>query len=270
MANPYIIRISSQKGGVGKTTIAVNLSVLLSLSGHKVLIIDSDTTNPSIGFHLGMHHANVGYKDVVSGRASLKNAIAIHGPSGLRVLGGTIEGHAHHVESAQNISRLYSSLKKTDFDFIIIDSAPKNQMTADPIKYCDEALVVTTPEMTAITSAMRLANFYRKEKVKHNLVINMVKGRKHEYSIPEIENAFGDRAAAVLPDEEAVALGVASHIPISILNSKCGFCYNLSPLIRRYSSEFIGPEIAADRVGSGEGVFLKFIRRVIRLINGGA
>ena len=50
---PYIIRISSQKGGVGKTTIAVNLGVILSLFKYKTLVVDCDAANPTVGFHWG-------------------------------------------------------------------------------------------------------------------------------------------------------------------------------------------------------------------------
>ena len=55
-----IIGVMSQKGGVGKTTIAVNLAVMLRLKGYETLIVDLDTSNPSVGIHLGMHESEDG------------------------------------------------------------------------------------------------------------------------------------------------------------------------------------------------------------------
>ncbi|MDE1834912.1 MAG: AAA family ATPase, partial [Candidatus Micrarchaeota archaeon] len=102
MAEPYIIRISSQKGGVGKTTIATNLGVTLSMAGYKVLIVDMDSANPTIGYHLGMNQANVGYKEVITGKARLEQVIAIHAASGLRVLPGTVGPYSFVPTKKQN------------------------------------------------------------------------------------------------------------------------------------------------------------------------
>ena len=88
---PYLIRIASQKGGVGKTTVAVNLSVALMQKGYDVLLVDADTTNPACGFHLGMEKSNRGYYDVIKKGANINEAISIHTPSGVHVLNGRID-----------------------------------------------------------------------------------------------------------------------------------------------------------------------------------
>lgn len=111
MANPYLIGVSSQKGGVGKTTISVNLSVALKSFNYKVLLIDSDTSNPSIGFHMGLEKANIGYRDVVYGRADLEDAVAVHGATGLHVLPGTINAK-HFSPTSANIEKLANRIKR--------------------------------------------------------------------------------------------------------------------------------------------------------------
>lgn len=75
MVKSYVLKVVSQKGGVGKTTMAVNLATALALSNYKVLLFDADFANPSVGFHLGMYDVNAGASDVASGKTSLRNAI---------------------------------------------------------------------------------------------------------------------------------------------------------------------------------------------------
>jgi MinD superfamily P-loop ATPase len=77
---PYIIRMSSQKGGVGKTTIAVNLSTALSVKGYRVLLVDADIYNPCITFYLGLRSPTVGFKDVLLGKSKLEKSDILYSP----------------------------------------------------------------------------------------------------------------------------------------------------------------------------------------------
>ena len=185
---PYIIRISSQKGGVGKTTIAVNLGVILSLFKYKTLVVDFDAANPTVGFHLGLNQANVGYRDVITGDATLNNTIAIHAPSGLRVLPGTI-GPYSFVPKEQDNFNFLNMLSQTSYNFIILDTSPGFAFS-EPFKFYSEALLVTNPEASSCTAVMRLARNYTEEGLKHNLVINKVTNKKYEFTIEEIEDMY--------------------------------------------------------------------------------
>ncbi len=260
MPDPYIIRIASQKGGVGKTTISVNTAVILSLLGHKVLIVDCDAANPTIGFHLGMSQANIGYKEVLTGKSTMNEAIAMHGPSGLRVLPGTLGPYSFVPTPQQNLKFL-QTLSKSKYDFIILDTSPGFSFN-EPLSLYSEALMVTTPESSACTSVMRLARVYTEEKLKHNLVVNRVKNTKYEFSIDEIEDMYENRAVGVIPEDEIVPLSVSEHIPAYLINPKSNFSRAMKTLARRYSSRLgtIAPDAdertpAGMRGGGGGGLF---------------
>lgn len=122
MNRPFIIRVSSQKGGVGKTTIAVNVAVALAKKGYKTLLVDADAANPSVAAHLGLGEMPTGYLDVVRGEAKLQNATLLHGPSGLNVLPGKVVTELVIPEKA-HLDSFIPQVHKQGYDFVVIDTA---------------------------------------------------------------------------------------------------------------------------------------------------
>jgi len=125
-----IIAVCNQKGGTGKTTTSINLSVYLALEGHRVLLIDSDPQGNStsgIGidknsiekslYHILINHVEA--KDVVL-KTKVENLFLI--PSNIDLIGAEVE----LVEEAQREIRLKRSLDaiKDTFDYVIIDCPP--------------------------------------------------------------------------------------------------------------------------------------------------
>ena len=123
MAAPYMVRISSQKGGIGKTTMSANLAATLRLMGHRVLIVDADYVTPVVAFPLGLEEIDRGFKSVMLGRAKLTNSISIHAPTGLHVLWGEMVQKMFE-PSASQITRFDQMLRGTSYNFIIVDTPP--------------------------------------------------------------------------------------------------------------------------------------------------
>ncbi len=261
---PYIIRISSQKGGVGKTTVAVNLGVILSLFKYKTLIVDSDAANPTVGFHLGMNQANVGYKDVVTGKAQLNSTLAMHSPSGLRVLPGTIGPYSFYPKEDDNLKFL-KMLIETKYDFIIFDTSPGFAFS-EPFKLYSEALLITTPEASSCTAVIRLARSYTEERLKHNLVINRVKNRKYEFTIEEIEDMYENKAIGVIPEDEIVPTSISQHIPAFLENPGANFSRSMKNLGRRYAARVDTLEMEGFEDSSlKKGGIIAFIMKLLGL-----
>ncbi len=263
MAEPYIIRISSQKGGVGKTVIATNLAASIRALGYKVLIIDTDFTNPSVGVYLGIEDVNIGFREVVAGKADLHRAIVPHYASGLSVIPGVITSKQFQPTKAQ-IDSAIKKLQNLNFDFIIVDTEP-GYIIPQEFKMYNEAIIVTTPEMSSCLSAVKLSHIYDREKLKHNLVVNRVKNKRYEISIGEIEEIYEDRVEAVLPEDETVPISIAQHIPAYNLNKRSAFGKGIGALARFYSGRATVEQTDTRDRTQKTGGFFAFLRRIFRM-----
>lgn len=263
MLKPYSIIVSSQKGGVGKTTIAVNLSLAIRERGYNVLLVDGDYTNPCIGFHLGMGSASAGLRSVVMGKAKLDETVALHNPTGLHVLTNEITSKPFHPAQMQQ-KGLREELEKSGYDFVIIDMPPGAEDLEEVEAFCcennREALIVLTPEMAACSSAIRLAQFYEKKHILHNMVANRVRNRRYELGMGEIEDAIGEGLMGVLPEDENVPISIAQHIPVLLLKSRSDFSSAIKRLARKASNR-VGYEPDEDGKARSGG-FFAWLRRL--------
>jgi len=238
---PYIIRLSSQKGGVGKTTIAVNLSTALSTNGYKVLLIDSDISNPSVMYYLGIKKPNVGFEDVLLKRTRLEEAKILYKPTGMYILPEIQTDEMAIIRPGyfdtlnRNIETFGRQLHKGDFDFVIFDSAP-GIISEKLLRYYDEALLVTTPEMPAIGSVVKLGRFFDENKVKHNLIINRF---NHDIDIDDVKEFYGKAPIAVLPEDPIVRKSLAKEMPAYLADKKAPFSKGIDDLVKYYSNSSI-------------------------------
>ncbi|MGC8670032.1 MAG: P-loop NTPase [Candidatus Micrarchaeia archaeon] len=232
---PYIIRVSSQKGGVGKTTISVNLSVVLQRLGYRVLLVDGDTVNPSIGFHLGLEQVNVGLKDLVTGNAKLINVRVVHTPSGVNCIPGVLT-QKEYMPTPDMLKRFYNIVRNTDYDFVVMDTMPGYSLD-NLAKYYDEALLVSTPEMASVANVVRLATWFDREHLRHSLILNKIKNKRYELHKREIEEMYEGKIIAELPDDENVPISIEEHIPVCLYNKKAPFSKAMFELARFYSAK---------------------------------
>jgi MinD-like ATPase involved in chromosome partitioning or flagellar assembly len=255
LTNPYIIRISSQKGGVGKTTIATNLASAIRDLGYKVLLVDFDFTNPSVGFHMGLENVNSGIGSVLKKKAVIKHVAAVHEPTGLHVLPGEVRC-AGRLPRAAEINAFLGNVKRTNYDFIFIDTAPGY----DPdiiLSRFDEDIIVTTPDVPACVSACRLSAKYDKAHLKHSLIVNKVRNARYELSYSEILDMYGGEINGLLYEDEVVPASIAAHIPAYVFRPRARFSRGVGTLSKRYVSR-AGTSYLPEGTVVGGGVFAWF------------
>lgn len=233
MPDPCIIGVVSQKGGVGKTAIAVNLSVILRLKGFRVLTVDGDTSNPNIGIQLGMENANIGFKELATKKDKPDSIASIHGATGMHVILGTLRSKPFVITKV-DVKRLNTKLKGCNYDFVILDTAP-GFYEPEAMGIFDEALLVATPDTPAITGILRLNRILKGKGVDRYIVINRVKGKKYELQPDEIEDASGSKVVAAIPDDDIVNESLAERIPAYMINRNSNFSRAVTKLASRLS-----------------------------------
>src|SRR3989338_4734544 len=93
------IAIASGKGGVGKTTTALNLGTALSNFGKDVVVVDANLSTPHISLHLGSPKLRVTLNDSLKGIVNIKDTAYLH-PSGVRIIPSSIALEEHDKKDA--------------------------------------------------------------------------------------------------------------------------------------------------------------------------
>lgn len=184
-ALPPAIAVASAKGGVGKTFLAVNLSVALARGGLRVGLIDADVGLANANLLLGIDPVHC-LGDVVAGHCEADAAIE-PGPAGVQLLSGG-RGHLHLADLTPGArARLQASMAPicAALDLLVIDTAPG--LGADMREIAASAavvLVVIAPEPAAfmdgyaLLKAMALDNSHRRFWIVTNLVAGESEGRR--------------------------------------------------------------------------------------------
>ena len=150
----FTVAVTSGKGGVGKTSLAVNLSLLLARVGRCVRLVDADFGLSNAEVLLGVAPCYT-MDDVLRGKVDVRDAWAnVAGGVKLLSSGSGLEEIAN-VDGSVGVTLIENVLlSANDGDVIVIDTAPGiNESVISLLAAADEAMVITTPEPTAITDA---------------------------------------------------------------------------------------------------------------------
>lgn len=179
-----VITVSSGKGGVGKTSLVLNLGLALVRMGHRVVVIDADLGLANIDVMLNSV-PRFNLSDVLSGEKSIRDII-MRGPLDLKIIpGGSGLFDLANLDRGkrQVLIDQFSDLEE-EGDFILIDtSAGISRNVVGFIGAADDFILVTTPEPTALTDAYGMLKVVSEKKLKRlsHVVVNSTKNLHQGY-----------------------------------------------------------------------------------------
>jgi chromosome partitioning protein len=146
-----VISFVNQKGGVGKTTTAINLAAYLANHGQRILMVDLDPQgNATSG--LGIEKPEIGVYNVLSGNSNLKQAIQATDQENLWVLAATPDLAGASVELTEQPTKLKTVLSKLEkFDMVLIDAPPSlGALTINALTASDAIIIPLQAEYYAL------------------------------------------------------------------------------------------------------------------------
>lgn len=199
-----VITIVSGKGGVGKTVSAINLAASFNKLKKNVILVDCNFTTPNTALHLGSPIVPITLNHVLAGKRRIYEAVYQH-YSGLKLVASSISLKALKNINLEKLPRAIKDLKKIS-DIIVIDAAAglgKEALFA--LENADEVIVVTNPEMPAVTDALktiRLAEQLNKNVL--GVLVTKVRKDNKEMKIRDIANLLERPIIGLIPEDNHV------------------------------------------------------------------
>ncbi len=211
--------ITSGKGGVGKTTATANLGSGLALRGKRVVVVDTDIGLRNLDVVMGLENRIVyDLVDVIEGRCKLSQALVRDKHANDLCLVPAAQTRDKSAVESHQMVELCQQLKQ-DFDYVLIDCpAGIEQGFRNAIVAADRAIVVTTPEVSAIRDADRVIGLLEAAEIPvPDLVINRVRpGMVKQGDMmdqKDILDLLSVRMLGVVPDDEKIIVATNKGIP---------------------------------------------------------
>jgi chromosome partitioning protein len=243
-AGPRVLAIANQKGGVGKTTTAINLGTALAAVGENVLIVDLDPQgNASTG--LGIDRANRRYStyDVLIGEAPLQSAVLPTSVPRLSIASSTLDLSGFELEMGSTRDRAfrlrnalapYASPQADEpgFSYILLDCPPSlNLLTVNAMAAANAVLVPLQCEFFALEGLSQLLKTVEQVKQTlnpglsiHGIVLTMFDARNNLSGqvVADVREFMGKKVYdTVIPRNVRISEAPSYGKPVLVYDLKC-------------------------------------------------
>jgi chromosome partitioning protein len=232
-----IYAVVNQKGGVGKTTTAVNISAYLALGGMRTLLVDADPqANATSGMGIDRQKLAASTYNVLIDGAAVRDVMVDTRVAGLSLLPATMDLAGADIELMPRISRetfLRRALEavRGDFDAIVIDAPPSlGLLTLNTLVAADAVLIPIQTEYYALEGMSQLMNTIDLVKAHLNpsleiarVILTMFdyRTRLARQVVDEVKSFFKERVATtVIPRNVRLSEAPSHGLPIALYDPK--------------------------------------------------
>lgn len=200
-----LITITSGKGGVGKTTTAINLAAAMNSFGKEVILVDANLTTPNVGLHLGAPIVPISLNHVLSGKSKVHEAIYEH-ESGTKIIPSSLSVNELRKINHKKLKEVGKRLRKMA-DVVIYDSAAGlGEEAIAAMGAADELVIVTNPEIPAVTDALKTSKLIEQlGKQVRGVIVTKVSRSKTEMPIANIAEMLELPILGVVPADTKVS-----------------------------------------------------------------
>src|SRR3989344_3094847 len=213
MSAGNILAFVSIKGGVGKTTLALEVASALANSfDKKVLLVDANFSAPNIGLYLDLT-SDLTLHDALYD-TPLHNTI--YEAHGIDIIPASL-----YYQNEVDIFKLKNVLNKfkNRYDYIILDSSPNYEELKPVIAAADKVFLVTSPDNVTLTTTMKAATIAKEQNTPNQgIIVNRIRSPKHEYDLREIEEISNIPVLAKIYDHKIMAEALNKQMPVGILD----------------------------------------------------
>ena len=255
-----VIVITSGKGGVGKTTSTANIGTGLAKLGKSVVMIDTDIGLRNLDVVMGLENRIVyNLVDVVEGNCRMKQALIKDKRYSNLCLLPSAQTRDKTAVNPEQMKKLIEELRP-EFDYILLDCpAGIEQGFKNAIAAADRALIVTTPEVSAIRDADRIIGLLEANDIHRiNLIVNrlrmdMVK-RGDMMSIEDVIDILAIDLIGAVPDDEHIVIATNQGEPLAGDSSLAGTAY------MNICKSILGEEVPLMNLESNSGFFARIAK----------
>src|SRR5579864_634325 len=241
---PRVLAVANQKGGVGKTTTAINLGTALAAIGERVLIIDLDPQgNASTGLGIDRRSRRFSTYDVLIGDAPLREAVLATAVPRLHIAASTMDLSGLELEIGQTRDRAFrlrdaiaalntNATPDTDYTYVLIDCPPSlNLLTVNAMAASDAILVPLQCEFFALEGLSQLLQTVEQVRATlnpnlsiHGIVLTMFDSRNNlsNQVVADVRQFMGSKVYnTMIPRNVRISEAPSYGKPVLVYDLKC-------------------------------------------------
>jgi septum site-determining protein MinD len=193
----YVLTVAGGKGGVGKTTTAVNVGAALQEMGQDVVVVDADLGMANLGGMLEIEYER-SLHEILAGDAGVSEALE-DATGGLTIIPGEQRLEAFADADPAELRKVIETLRNA-YDIVVIDTgAGLSHEVAVPLGLANGIILVTTPDAVAIGDTVKTAEL--SERIDGTVLGTVLNRVNRQTDVAKIDDRFKVPVLAVIPDE---------------------------------------------------------------------